>query len=70
MRSVDDHAMPPPPSGVDIDCLTQDIVSALDRAVLARIDAVAAARGIGRRRAATIVLHQLRKMTSDDDHDS
>lgn len=62
MTPVDDDRMPPPPSGVDVNYLTQDIVSALDRAVLYRIDAVAKEHGIGRRRAAMIVLKQIREM--------
>jgi hypothetical protein len=62
MTPVDDDAMPPPPRGVDRDYLTQDIVSALDRAVLDRINAVAKEHGIGRRRAAAIVLKQIREM--------
>lgn len=62
MTPIDEGPMPPPPSGVDIDYLTQDIVTALDRAVLDRVEAVAKERGIGRRRAAMIVLRQIREM--------
>jgi len=60
VKSVDEGPMPPPPSGVDVDYLTQDIMSALDRAVLARVDAVAKERGVGRRAAAVIVWHEIR----------
>lgn len=62
MKSVDEGPMPPPPSGVDVDYLTQDIMSALEREILAVVDAVAKNRSVGRRRAAMIVLKQLREM--------
>jgi hypothetical protein len=62
MTPVDDDPMPPPPSGVDVDYLTQDIMSALEREILAVVDAVAKNRSVGRRRAAMIVLKQLREM--------
>jgi hypothetical protein len=63
MTPIDDAPMPPPPSGKkDADYLTQDIVSALDRAVVARVDAVAKEHSIGRRAAAAIVLRQIQEM--------
>jgi hypothetical protein len=62
MKPVDEGPMPPPPSGVDVDYLTQDIVSALDRAVLARIDTVAREQRVGRRAAAVIVLQEIRAL--------
>jgi len=62
VKSVDEGPMPPPPSGVDVDYLTQDIMSALEREILAVVDAVAKNRSVGRRRAAMIVLKQLREM--------
>jgi len=62
MTPVDDDPMPPPPIGVDVDYLTQDIMSALEREILAVVDAVAKNRSVGRRRAAMIVLKQLREM--------
>ncbi len=61
MTPVDDAPMPPPSSGKkDADYLTQDIVSALDRAVLGRVDLVAKERGIGRRAAAMLVIAEIR----------
>jgi hypothetical protein len=62
MKPVDEGPMPPPQSGVDVDYLTQDIMSALEREVLAVVDAVAKNRNLGRRRAAMVVLKQLREM--------
>lgn len=59
MTPIDENPSPPPPSGVDINYLTQDIVAGLNRAVLDRVDAVAVQLGVGRRRAALIVMQQL-----------
>jgi len=58
---IDAAPMPPPPQkDVDRDYLTHDITSALERAVLARIDDTASAMGCGRRAAAVVVLRELR----------
>lgn len=62
MKPVDEGPMPPPQSGVNIDYLTQDIMSEFERVVLARVDAVAKERGVGRRRAARIVIQQIQEM--------
>jgi hypothetical protein len=58
----DTYAAVPPasPAGKeDHDYLTQNIMSALERAVLARVDRRAAALGIGRRQAAVLVLREI-----------
>lgn len=62
MKPIDDNPMPPPPSGVDTDYLTHDIMLAIERAVIDRVDAIAKERGIGRRDAATIVIRRIREM--------
>lgn len=54
--AIDSTPSVPPPKGEDPDYLTRDIEAALHRAVIARVDATAAAGGLGRRRAALEVL--------------
>ena len=65
MKPIDDSigtsiGNPPPPSGSDPNYLTQDIMSALERATIALVDRVAEEQQIGRRQAAVIVLQRLR----------
>lgn len=60
-QPIDDAPLPPGPSGRDADYLTRDLTSALERAVLARVVAVAQAQGIGRRAAALIVLQEIQQ---------
>ena len=57
--SISDDALPPASSGCDSDYLTADIEEALVRAVREWIGHVAGARGVGRRRAAMIVLAKI-----------
>jgi hypothetical protein len=61
-NSIDEN-LNPPPSGsvVDHDYLTQDIEVALRIAVQAKIESIALARGVGRRKAAMIVLAELQR---------
>lgn len=62
MKPVDEEPMPPPPSGVDKNYLTQDIESQLFRSVLDLVDDEARNHGVGRRRAAMMIIKKLGKM--------
>ncbi len=60
MKPIDDSSPVPPPGPVkDANYLTQDIHSALQRAVLRRVELRAAADDVGRREAAMRVLREL-----------
>ena len=49
----------PPPKGKDYDYLTRDITGALERAVLARVERLVDATGMGRREAAMRILKEI-----------
>jgi len=52
-------SVPPPGKTEDHDYITRDIMSAIERAVMLLIERRAAAKGIGRRKAAAEVLSEL-----------
>jgi len=60
MKPIDDAPMPPQAEGLDHDTLTQDIVGMIDGAVRDWIDRVVLERGVGRRRAALVVIQAIR----------
>lgn len=55
-------SVPPPGKERDTETLTQEITSALDQAVARLIDRKVTELGIGRRRAAALVVQELRKL--------
>lgn len=58
---IDRDPMPPPQTGTDFDTITADIESALRVALNERITRIADESGIGKRRAALIVVKWIRE---------